>query len=102
MELMSYGREIFEFDASSAGKHFILQYAIFQALKSYLAYEPIDSKTLATISAFDEVEGVYWKGYNLMIRHNFREATTLLCSFLRYLADKKETNGYLRADLKLR
>ncbi len=111
-ELMEYGKRIFEFDGSPAGQNFVMQYAIFQAVKSYLAYEPISNHVIAIISSFDEIEGVYWRGYNLMITNNFKESDNLFCKFLiDYFDDKKNNNrktqqpdnkGYMRNDLKLR
>lgn len=99
---MEYGQGIFGFDASPAGQNFILQYAIFEAIRSYLSYEPVSSNVIATIISIDEIEGVYWKGYNLMIRNNWRDANKLFTKFLVHLDDKEQSKSYMRTDLKLR
>ncbi|XP_035704573.1 uncharacterized protein LOC110844850 isoform X2 [Folsomia candida] len=102
IEIMEYGQGIFGFDASPAGQNFILQYAIFEAIRSYLSYEPVSSNVIATIISIDEIEGVYWKGYNLMIRNNWRDANKLFTKFLVHLDDKEQSKSYMRTDLKLR
>lgn len=104
-EVMNYGREIFQFDISPVGGNFVLQNAIFESLKCYLAYEPVPPSVVSTIEACDKHEATYWRSYNLMMKTHFREAADCLGRFLVGLNNNSNNTcmlGFALTDLKLR
>lgn len=76
--LMQYGESLFGHDASPVGEFFYKRHAIFKAFLSYLAYSPVDESVLATLYAFDRIEGIYWLAYTKMIGNEWEEASNLL------------------------
>jgi hypothetical protein len=60
VSLIDYGRKLFRLDATLAGQLFGKQEAVFQAMKAFLGYQPIDDTVLATLASFDKVEAYYW------------------------------------------
>jgi len=59
-KIMDYGRKIFNCDVSPAGELFSLQYSVYEAFKSYLAYKPVSGELITTVASFDELEATYW------------------------------------------